>query len=370
MKHTIWVLWLVALAGLTVACSSTPSTLGPAAGPRSWIDTPLDGSTWPPSPVMVISHSADPLRVVQVELSVNGQVAQVSPNPETGETLALTKQQWTPPGPGNYVLKVRAQNSTGVWGEYAQAVVTLLGAEAQPTQPMPTLPPPTPLVVPSATAARKPGGATPSPFPAATVTFYADATSLVLGKCTTLRWQVTNVSQVTLDNAAVNPAGSKQDCPTQTTTHTLRAATLDGQQVQRTLTIAVVAPTRTFTPIPTLIPTRTPTPVPVGCSGTPVISSFYASPSSIPLGSSSTLIWGAVMNADSVQIDNGIGGVPAPGSKTVSPSVTTGYVLTASCKGVTAVARTLVTVIQPPTPTLTLRRLPTATPTRTRIIVR
>ncbi len=182
--------------------------------------------------------------------------------------------------------------------------------------------------------------------------------------------RVTNVSQIALDNATINLNGSKQDCPNQTTTHTLHVVTLDGQNVQRTLSIKVVAPTRTFTPIPRVVPTATytlPAPPPTaGCSGTPVISSFTASPSSILLGGSSTLSWGAVTNADSVEIDNGIGGVAAPGSRAVSPSVTTVYVLIARCKGVAAMARTIVTVTQLPP---IFRQLPTPTPTRTPIIV-
>ncbi len=333
--------------------------------PHTWIDAPLDGTALPPNPcanktgscIDVVSHSSDPQHIVQVELSVNGQVVQTSHNPDEALTLALTKQQWSPPGAGNYTLMVRAQNSLGVWGEYAQAIVTVQGTEAPPALVAP------PLVVPTATAVSKPIVATPSPLPTATVAFYADATMLIQGQCTTIHWQTTNVSQVSLDNAVVNPSGSKQDCPTQRVVHVLRVVTLDGQNAQRLLTISVTAPSRTAVPTPT----RT-LPPPVGCNGTPAIASFSASPSSIPLGGSSTLRWGAVMNADSVEIDNGIGGVAAPGSRSVSPSVTTVYVLTARCKGDIALARTVVTVLQPPTATLVLRRLPTPTRTRTPIV--
>ena len=371
MKHAILIRWLVGLTALIVACNpELPPNTTLMFGPSSWIDAPLDGTTLPPNPaVEVTSHSADPLRIVQVELSVNGQVVQTSPNADTAQTLVLTKHPWSPPGPGNYTLRGRPQNAAGVGGEYPQAIATIGGAKTPPP-----VAPPLPFVVPSATAVIKPGVATPSPLPAASITFYADATTISQGQCTTLHWQVTNVSQVALDNANVNPTGSKQDCPNQTTTHTLRAVTLDGQSVQRALTINVTVPSRTFTRVPPSVPTATrtlpPPPLPVGCSGTPVIASFTASPSSIPLGSSSTLSWGVVTNADSVEIDNGIGGIATPGSKVVSPSVTTVYVLTARCKGTTAMARAIVTVAQPPTATPILRQFPTPTPTRTPIIIR
>lgn len=366
MKHlTLSTALLYAV--IVTACSSANVRVQTApTAPHSWMDAPLAGVVRPPNPCAVpgglcevTSHSSDPMHIVQVEFSVNGQVVQISPNTTTEQTLVLTKQQWSPPGPGNYSLRVRAQNSTGVWGEYAQAVVTIEGAATQP-------PPPPPFVVPSATSASKPGAATPSPFPAASIAFYADAATVAPGQCTTIHWQVTNVSQVALDNATVSPSGSKQDCPSQTITHTLRVVTLDGQTVVRTLALSVTASSRTSTRTPTR--TLPPPPPPVGCNGAPVISSFGASPSSILLGASSTLSWGAVTNADSVEIDNGIGGVAAPGSKTVSPRITTVYILTARCKEAATTARTIVTVVQPPTSTPILRQLPTRTPTRTPII--
>ncbi len=367
-RSIVFLTLLLALVGIGCLPTRTQQAPGQTV-PHSWIDAPLDGTALPPNPcaakggscIDVVSHSSDPLHIVQVELSVNGQVVQTSPNVETAQTLALTKQQWAPPGAGNYTLMVRAQNSAGVWGEYAQAIVTVQGTEPQPP---PVAPPP--LVLPSATPVSKPSAATPSPLPAATITFYADATTLTQGQCTTIHWQATNVSQVALDNTTVNPSGSKQDCPNQVVTHTLRVLTLDGQNIQRTLTINVAAPSRTAAPTPTR--TLPPPPPPIGCNGTPAISSFSASPSSIPLGGSSTLSWGAVTNADSVEIDNGIGGVAAPGARSVSPNITTVYVLTARCKGATAIARAVVTVVQPPTPTLILRQLPTPTRTRTPII--
>ncbi len=447
----------VLICAMSVAACNPANSQVPTAqtSPYSWIDAPLDGTTRPPNPTIeVISHSSDPLHIVQVELSVNGQVVQTTPNTDAAQTLVMTKQQWSPPGPGNYTLRVRAQNSADVWGEYAQAIVTVGGAAlggivqgvvyadlngngkiegsegpldgvtvnisgcgspaSQTTgadgkfvftklpasnppagmclvsvaksgwvysgsfpalgmYPVPAVSDPSkptafsifmthaPGVVPAVIPTPTPS---PAPLPPVTIAFTADASTLIQGQCTMIHWQVTNASLVALDNATVNLTGSKQDCPKQTTTHTLRITTLDKQNVQRTLTINVTAPSR----IPPAIPTRTlpPPPPPVGCAGSPVISSFSVSPSTINKGGSATLSWGAVMNADSVEIDNGIGGVATPGSTTVSPSVTTVYVLTARCKGVTTTARTVVTVVQPPT--FNFRQLPT--PTRTPIIVR
>ncbi len=94
-----------------------------------------------------------------------------------------------------------------------------------------------------------------------------------------------------------------------------------------------------------------------GCSGTPNIASFTASAASIVAGSSVTLSWGPVTNAESAEIDQGIGGVETPGSRTVSPTVNTTYTLTARCGANVATRQVTVLVIPPavaipPAPTL------------------
>lgn len=287
---------------LLVACESTPPALTVPTGPQSWIDAPLNESSFPLAPVEIVAHSADTNSIIQMELSVDENPLGTQTNSDLSQTLVMMKKQWQPPAPGEYILRVRAQDTTGAWGDYAQAIVTIHSAVSNPPS----------VVVPSPTPVIRPGAPNPSPSPAITS--------------------------------------------------------------QRTATRTIPTPTRTFTPIPrnTATPTRTATsiPPPLGCSGTPVIASFSASPSTINAGESATLSWGAVTNADSVEIDNGIGGVPAPGSRIVSPSVTTVYVLTARCKGVAAIARAVVSVIQAPTSTPVIRQFSTSTPTRTRIIIR
>jgi hypothetical protein len=87
----------------------------------------------------------------------------------------------------------------------------------------------------------------------------------------------------------------------------------------------------------------TPTPLPPGCSGAPVIASFDADLGSIVRGQSSTLSWGRVDNATGASIDQGIGGVASPGSRSVSPIQTTTYTLTATgCGGITTRQVTIV----------------------------
>jgi hypothetical protein len=87
-------------------------------------------------------------------------------------------------------------------------------------------------------------------------------------------------------------------------------------------------------------------PAQTGCSGTPNIASFSASPTSFGIsGGQTTLTWGEVTNADSVEIDNGIGGVATPGNTTVQVNQNTTFTLTAHCGSNSKTAQATVTVL-------------------------
>jgi len=110
------------------------------------------------------------------------------------------------------------------------------------------------------------------------------------------------------------------------------------------------------TPPPTAPPAATPE-----CPGPPTVAFFTANPPSITAGQSSTLDWGAVTNAGSVIIDQGIGDVQAPGGRVVSPSVTTIYTLTATGCGGT-IERQATVIVNPPPPSPTPPPTPTEQP--------
>ena len=75
----------------------------------------------------------------------------------------------------------------------------------------------------------------------------------------------------------------------------------------------------------------------------PTISSFSASPSSISSGGATTLSW-SVAGAGAISIDNGVGDVSSLTSKSVSPTQTTTYTLTAANTSGISTASTTVTV--------------------------
>ncbi len=101
-------------------------------------------------------------------------------------------------------------------------------------------------------------------------------------------------------------------------------------------------------PAPPPAPAATPAPPKPGIQ-------FTAEPSTIERGQSATLRW-TVSDATEMAIDQGIGTVEARGSRSVSPTDSTTYTLTAKGPGGQDSAATTVTVTMPPPP-------PTPTPT-------
>ncbi len=87
---------------------------------------------------------------------------------------------------------------------------------------------------------------TPTPKPtsppanAPVVDFRADATTIPAGGCTWLRWDVENVREVYLDGEGVVGHGSRQVCPTATTTYRLKIIRLDGGVEIYEVTVKVV----------------------------------------------------------------------------------------------------------------------------------
>lgn len=81
----------------------------------------------------------------------------------------------------------------------------------------------------------------------------------------------------------------------------------------------------------------------------PTINQFTGEPSSIERGQSATLRW-SVSNATEIAIDPAVGPVQATGSRTVFPSNSTTYTLTAKGEGGARTATATVNVAAPPPP--------------------
>ncbi len=139
-----WLAWIA-------ACSA--ATQG---SPLSWIDAPLDGSILPLAPYSVVAHANSPDGIARFAFNVNdGPAVECGGNtPSASADGAISEcllshvnplgnpvpislhATWSPPAPGRFVLRIRAQNTQGIWGAYAEANVTV-GGETPTSNPTP-----------------------------------------------------------------------------------------------------------------------------------------------------------------------------------------------------------------------------------------
>jgi len=156
-------------------------------------------------------------------------------------------------------------------------------------------------------------GAAPPPPAALPVINYFTATpdNISLGSSTTLSWNVTNATTVTIDNGIgnVGSSGSTIVLPASTITYMLTASNASGSQTASALVIVsgIVPPPASL----------------------PIINYFTASPPVIPGASGSTFLRWNVSDATVVSIDQGIGPVDSHGTLLVTLSASTIFTLTA-----------------------------------------
>lgn len=277
---------------------------------RAWIDVPRDRSVISLQPHNVTAHASNAAGLRQVTLIISG-VSMTMACENLAQPLVTCRANWIPTAPGSYRLEASATSASGAVGLSKPVVITVEETLNSPTPPAPV----------------------PGSTDVATLTQVPRSTSIPAS---------TNVP---------------------------------------TSTIVPRTPTLTAPNFPTITPSRTPTRTPIPtttftpgaiCPGAPVISSFIAAPGRITQGEPSTLSWEFVSNATSVEIDHGIGGVGTPGSRTVSPSTTTTYRLTARGCGGTATRQ--VTILVTIAPSVTPSHIPTvqvpAAPTNLRQVSR
>jgi hypothetical protein len=156
----------------------------------------------------------------------------------------------------------------------------------------------------------------------AITSFTANPITITTGQSSTLQWNVTGATSVSIDQGigTVTATSNRTVTPTATTIYTLTATNSAGTS------------TATAT-------------VTIGQAGSPVITSFTANPTTLPTGQIATLQW-VTSGATSVTIDQSVGAVNASGSKTVSPIATTTYTLTATNSASSVTATTTVTLTQ------------------------
>ena len=277
---------VILLAGFLLSCAPEDT------GPKAWIDFPIDGSSLPAgTPVGVISHAFARPGVAEVMLMVNGEPNRRGPPTQVEGSFCKTVQEWRPDKAGDYVLQVRAYDTTGQASSPALVRVKVLGEVA--------------LVA-------------------------SDTVTVVIPAGQNQQITVTATRTPTL-----TPTGTRRPTPTFTPTYTPTPSPTGTRQPTPTFT-PTRRPTPTFTPTrqptPTFTPTRQPTPTftptrrptPTFTPPPPAQVNFRADQTTIDRAKCTMLRWD-VENATAVYLNGE--GVAGHGTRQVCPTANTVYTL-------------------------------------------
>ena len=152
----------------------------------------------------------------------------------------------------------------------------------------------------------------------------ASPTSITVGDSSTISWDVDNANTVSISHGVGQNLGgidSESVSPTVTTTYTLTATNPTGNATA-TVTVTVGGT----------------------ATGLPVINSFTANSTIVPVGSCVKLSW-KVSNATTVTISGGLGAVGHDGAQSVCPKADTTYTLKATNAAASVTETCTVTVV-------------------------
>ncbi len=151
--------------------------------------------------------------------------------PETapGGTADVGVTFYAPVTPGTYAAYWQMRNAAGAsFGQQFKVEIVVAG-------PATLTPTPTSTVI-------------VLPTPQVSISFTADRTDIAEGECTTLRWDVDNVTAVYLNGAGVVGHSTQSVCPTKTTTYVLRVVRRDGGTTEKSITISVTSSSSSDSP--------------------------------------------------------------------------------------------------------------------------
>lgn len=362
------------------------SMFGGTSKPATVIVSPPSGSQYKDGEeVAVQSTSTDATGIVRVELIVDNVIVRTDPAPTPQTTFSLI-QTWKAT-PGNHTIIVRSYNSAGVTSdpaaisinvsqEIAQASSSSASSSVASSTSSISSAPPSSASTTSTSSATSSAAACVNAFAFIADVTIPDGTNVGANADFTKVWRISNTGSCAwgagynLVHTAGTAMTTNVTVPVPNTapgatadlsvamkapggagavTGNWRMRAPDGTLFGNSLTVKINVVGGASSSAPSSSSSAS---SPIGCSGTPNIPSFTASPANIAYGGSTTLSWGAVTNADSVEIDNGIGGVATPGNRVVSPSGSgpKTYTLTARCGANAATRQAVVTVGLPPPP--------------------
>ena len=373
---------LLGLLVLVLAISGCNVFTGSSGKPSIVIMSPPSGSSYREGDeVAVQSTSVDSFGIVRVELLIDGTVVRNDPSPSPQSNFTVI-QTWKATA-GAHVIGVRAFNANGSSSDLSaiSIIVSPTTAQLPPPSTSSSLPP----VSSSASSSSSVTSIPSSSSSASTSCFFSssfvsdvtvpDNTNFVSGQGFNKIWRMKNngtcawdstfqlvfiggeaMTSYTAVNIAATPINGTVDilvpmtAPGSLGSHsgTWRIRTGTGTLFGQAITVkinVVGSASSSSSSFSTSASSSSSSATSSACSGSPTIASFSASPNSITLGSTSTLSWGAVTNADGVEIDNGVGGVGTPGTVIIAPTNPVTYTITAKCGPITTTRQTVINVV-------------------------
>lgn len=219
-----------------VACLARQRAAEPSAQSQSNADAdPTIDITFPANgarvkigqPFQVHAIGSDPRGIFSIAVSVDGQALNpvVASPPLTKFSAAIPITLSTK---GVHTIAVQANSTTGT--KSSPAVIRIVAVQTLNDAASPGDPPtPTPQVAVGPTPTRAPDQPPSPPIPPnASVNFTANPMSVQPGQCSTLRWDASGVREIYFEGVGVTGHEQRQQCPSQTTTYTLRVVFQDG----------------------------------------------------------------------------------------------------------------------------------------------
>jgi len=98
----------------------------PAAAPiEAGVDAPSNGASLPMAAVNIAYHASSTEGIAAVELSINGEVVSSIASPGSDQQVIALQYSWQPAVSGSHTIRVRAQNNSGAWSDYAATTVNI-----------------------------------------------------------------------------------------------------------------------------------------------------------------------------------------------------------------------------------------------------
>lgn len=115
----------IGLAVTIVLVAVLPAASAPMPAAAAWIDQPLTGSTVALGSVTVTAHATDDTGIAAMHLWVGASMLESIPFGTPAPILAVATFEWTPKAAGEYLLTIRGEGVTGIFGQPALAIVVV-----------------------------------------------------------------------------------------------------------------------------------------------------------------------------------------------------------------------------------------------------